>query len=191
MRPGSVDRWGSFIGAALGVALTGLVAAGCGGAKGSAAKTTTVPCQTAQSCRQAISKLAGQIALVPTTPELEFVSGQSAAPGATGDGLYGSLQYHDTSSGWTVNYLVWSVAQEAASTGDLAPTNCYTLQSFTSPGGRSGCYQDQAMRWNQLYTKYPHDGLVYVMNARDPRSPSPTVSAEDQRWAIRLVDSYQ
>ena len=155
MRLGSADRWRSFVGAALGLALMGLAAAGCGGAKGSAVKSTTVPCQTAQLCRQAISKLAGQIALLPTTPELEFLSGQSAAPGATLGGWFGSLQYHDTSTGWTVNYVVWSVAQEAASAGGLSPAKCDMLQSFTSPGGRSGCYQDQASRWNQLYTKYP------------------------------------
>lgn len=128
--------------------------------------------------------------LVPSAPELEFVSGQSGSPGATTGGWYGSLKYHDTLTGWTVNYIVWSATQEATSTGGLSPSKCYMLQSFTSPDGRSGCFQDQAIRWNQLYTKYPRGGLVYVMNARDPRSPSSAVAAEDQRWAVDLVDSY-
>lgn len=149
-----------------------------------------MPCRTAQSCRQAISKLASQMVLLPSAPELEFVSGQSGSPGATTGGWYGSLKYHDTLTGWTVNYIVWSATQEATSTGGLSPSKCYMLQSFTSPDGRSGCFQDQAIRWNQLYTKYPRGGLVYVMNARDPRSPSSAVAAEDQRWAVDLVDSY-
>jgi hypothetical protein len=97
------------------------------------------------------------------------------------------LEYHDTLTGWTVNYEVGS----GADIGYGDPTRCGQLQSFTAPDGRSGCYGDQAIRWNQLYTKFPHDGVIYVMNAIDPRPPSQTVATADHQWATTLVDSYQ
>ena len=188
MRLGSADLCRSFVRAVLGLAVAGLVASGCGSSQITAPKSTTVSCQTVESCRQAISKVADQPVLLPGAAELHFVSGQVPAPGVNLGGLYGQLTYLDSAAGWEVNYLVWT---GQPGPGGISPSGCYKLSSFTSPGGRSGCYQDQAIRWNQLYTKFAHDGLIYVMNARDPRPPSPATATEDQQWATALIDSYQ
>jgi hypothetical protein len=111
----------------------------------------------------------------------------TTAPGTNLSDLYGQVTYYDTLTGWTVNYLVWS----ARDIGYGSPANCGAMLAFISPKGRKGCYRDQAIRWNQLSTKYPSGEVVYGMSAMDPRGPSPSVAAADQRWAIALVDTYQ
>jgi len=190
VRLGSADR-GRLAVAVASVALVVVSAAGCGASKRDAAialpSPTTAPCLSVQGCQQAISRRSGQPVLMPAASELRFVSGMTTDPGTNLSGLYGQVTFKDTSTGWTVNYLVWS----AQDLGYGSPSKCGALVPFTSPKGRKGCYEDRAVRWNQLYTKFPQGGIVYGMNAEDPRGPSPSTAAADQRWAIALVDTYQ
>jgi hypothetical protein len=132
--------------------------------------------------------MAHQKVLLPESAHIVFVSGQLRAPGIDLGGELGDLKYRDTNSGATFDFVV-STLRPAA--GEPDPANCGALETVISPDGRPVCYSNRAIKWNSIYTKYPHDGLIYLMNSQDLRAPSPTVASQVQTWAVDLVDTYQ